>query len=148
VEEPTAALECTKVSQHFDMGSVFAELPTNEDAFPSIAWDCEDACATEASPLSFPSFIHFEEMKTSPLKRQRTSSRHGLVRSKATNRFNSMASCLSSSRCLDIESSKKVAQDLGDTVLQRSKLSQTCHKLESAKLLLQDFLKECQPASS
>jgi hypothetical protein len=148
VEEPSAALECTKVSQNFDMGSVFAELPTNDEAFPSIAWDCEDAFGTESSPLSFPSFLHFDEINTSPSKRQRTSSRQGLVRSKAIGHFDSVVSSLSSSRCFDLESSKNLAQDLGDSVLQRTKLSQACHEIESAKFLLQDFLKECQPASS
>jgi hypothetical protein len=151
VEEPSAALECTKVSQNFDMGSVFAELPTNEEAFPSIAWDCEDAFGTESSPLSFPSFLHFDEINTSPSKRQRTSSRQGLVRSKAIGHFDSVASSLSSSLCFDLESSKNLAQDLGHSVLQRTKLShQACHEIESAntKLLLQDFLKECQNASS
>lgn len=149
VEDNKASLECTKVSKDFDLASVFAELPTTEEAFPSISWDFDDAFGSEA-PMSaaVTAFSPLCGEKPSPLKRSRTANNtNGLVRSKTAKAFFPAMDVFAPAVDFDLDSEVRLARELGEAVMHRSgKLDTTCRQQEeSTKGILLDFFKECQP---
>ena len=125
--EDPSTLECTKVTKEFDMAAVFAELPTNDEAFPSISWDFDDAFSSDPFPSAMATFPQQDKGVVSPLlgsptKRIRTGSKGGLVRSKSVNALDSPAitGLPASAALFDLNSDMCFARGLGDSVLSRS----------------------------
>uniref|UniRef100_A0A7S3L7V2 Uncharacterized protein n=1 Tax=Amphora coffeiformis TaxID=265554 RepID=A0A7S3L7V2_9STRA len=124
MEDP-ATLECTKVTKEFDMAAVFAELPTNEESFPSICWEFDDVFGADPFSSVLPSPRPLSGGTISPLhpsssKRLRTDSSSSLVRSKTTNSFESIVNFPDICPAFDLDSEVLLARDLGEAVLNRS----------------------------
>ena len=137
--EDSASFECTKVSKQFDMGAIFADLPSNDEAFPTISWDFDDAFGVDSLPTFALPGRSFSAPAPSPSKKFRTESNSSLVRSKSMKSLVSLAELSPPSVLFDLESEVKLARDLGESVL--------CKKFGKVKTLeppskLCDLLKE------
>ena len=144
--EDPATLEGTRVTKEFDMTSVFAELPTNDEAFPSISWDFDDAFGSDAFPAPLSAFPQQDKGALSPLvpsptKRRRTG---GLVRSKSIKSLDlpTIAQTPASAALFDLDASMCLARDLGDAILSRS-----CDKERTKTPDLFDLLNEANAKS-
>ena len=130
--EDKATLECTKVTKEFDMAAVFAELPTNEDIFPSICWEFDDTFGTDpflsglASPpllggkTNSPPNPSSSSSSSSSSDRLRMNSSSSLVRSKSMKCLASMVSVPAIGPSFDVDSEVLLARELGEAVLNRS----------------------------
>lgn len=129
--EDSPSLECTKVSKKFDLDDMFAQLPTNDEAFPSISWDFDDAFGSDDSLLaSLRTQMRDAAPQSSSMKRSRTeegcnpSSSSGLVRSKSVRKLHSMMEFSSAPLSFDLQSEVRLARELGEAVLSRTKFTQ------------------------
>lgn len=121
--EDASVLEGTKVTKEFDMTAVFADLPTNEEAFPSIAWDFDDAFRSDPSPKPLAALPHQDKggvvspLNPSPSKRTRTDSNSSLVRSKAMKSLDLITDFPVTDDLFDLESEIQMARGMGEAVM-------------------------------
>lgn len=117
--EDSATLEATKVSVDFDMSAVFAQLPTNDEAFPKISWDFDDGFADSMLPSTVLPF-NSERMESSPLFRSLctyTYPEGESIKSRVPSK--SLTALNDAHKKLPLGKDLRLAGDIGEAILRR-----------------------------